>query len=79
MTANAKEGKFIYLMKNSSFFVFNLASDQLLLLVLLTSALNWHFYCVCVCSHLYCSFPASSSVILCAWIFTLPVLFLLFS
>ena len=67
MTANVKEGKLIYLMKNSSFsfsfffcsFLINLASDQLLLLFLLMSAFTWHFRelfyaCVCVYTHLYC-------------------------
>lgn len=64
MTANVKEGKLIYLMKNSSFFFFsfflfllNLASDQLLLLFLLMSAFTWHFrelFHVRVYTHLYC-------------------------
>ena len=72
MTANVKEGKLIYLMKNSSFsfsffffcsFLINLASDQLLLLFLLMSAFTWHFrelfyVCVCVYTSVLCvSFP----------------------
>lgn len=58
MTANVKEGKLIYLMKKSSFFVLfliNLASDQLLLLFLLMSAFIWHsreFSSVCVYTHI---------------------------
>lgn len=73
MTANVKEGKLIYLMKNSRvflfFFLINLASDQLLLLFLLTSAFTWHFrelFHVRVYTHLYCvcvSFPPSSIVL----------------
>lgn len=52
MTANVKEGKLIYLMKISRFFfvcLFNLASDQLLILSLLTRASNWHFILFITC------------------------------
>lgn len=73
----AKEGKIIYLMKNSSscsffFFFLCLASDQLLLLFLAMRAFTWHFgehLNVCVHTQL---FGVHHSLLLpffyCAWI-----------
>lgn len=75
MTANVKEGKLIYLMKISRFFfvcLFNLASDQLLILGLLTRASNWHFILFIICF-----FPLMILVNLRAWISSDPVSFLL--
>lgn len=86
MTANVKEGKLIYLIKNSIFCSFSnksckwsIATFYFCLWVLVPGTLGNFFFHVRVCTCLYCvSFPASSSitpVYLCAWIWTDPVIF----